>query len=639
MPPTPNPTVEFIVHSAELILWAIATFLACWSLAVFFRLLDERRFFKKHPSSSAPRCGARWAGVAGLAGFACSALTLLIAIWFAKAIPSGRDSATGVFHVVGGASGVFAFVIWFLWGLGDRSRGRRRCSRCWYDMSEVPGRQCPECGREPRDEQGLFQSRRARWMAVTAIVLTAGSGVMLMGAAKSKGPGLLNSTPTWMLVKGWRVLPNSWMAGEDGSLADRFEGMNVDPVSIAHGEELVSILARNSAARKREELWRAAESVFSGTWNPGGSSDPEIEDMVFSYPRKTDLNQLAAQVISDRIERLSAFIDNPNHDENLTGHFTSRTIEMWISSRLIEQGQVHPSDGWPFWRWRSMPAEKSVRAEILSKAITDLPPNFDSLLDHPQPDVRSEYLGLMATLGNYDTLLEGLQQHTDGEPHSFHRMIRTDLMTSLGCADPKDRTAFFETMSNWIRNGTGSQAQFAIDFSTLYARQHRYSMDPPSTESFLLRDTLVATVRNSMDSRQTPYGKSIRARAVNALLIRADDPSIIFPVLKSWVLENTDESELELYHYQDFSGSSIAWLENFAQLAEHDDPLVRLLCARTAPTDPDSLDERRIDDILLQLKQDHDYEVMTAAQDRALDRREQRIGLGIPDPFAAAETE
>lgn len=32
--------------------------------------------------------------------------------------------------------------------LWDRARGRRRCPKCWYDMSGVDSLRCPECGRE-----------------------------------------------------------------------------------------------------------------------------------------------------------------------------------------------------------------------------------------------------------------------------------------------------------------------------------------------------------------------------------------------------------------------------------------------------------------------------------------------------------
>lgn len=57
----------------------------------------------------------------------------------------------------------------------DRPRGRRRCRKCWYDMSGAPGLRCPECGREARREGGLFRTRRRwGWAGVATYLLVAG---------------------------------------------------------------------------------------------------------------------------------------------------------------------------------------------------------------------------------------------------------------------------------------------------------------------------------------------------------------------------------------------------------------------------------------------------------------------------------
>ncbi len=54
----------------------------------------------------------------------------------------------------------------------DRSRGRRRCPRCWYDMAGIPTLQCPECGRHARRERSMFKTRR-RWGRAAAGLLLA----------------------------------------------------------------------------------------------------------------------------------------------------------------------------------------------------------------------------------------------------------------------------------------------------------------------------------------------------------------------------------------------------------------------------------------------------------------------------------
>jgi hypothetical protein len=72
--------------------------------------------------------------------------------------------------------------------LGDRSRGRRRCPRCWYSMEGATGLKCPECGREAKSERQLFRSRRRwRWMLVAIPVLLAAPVVGVYPRAARNG--------------------------------------------------------------------------------------------------------------------------------------------------------------------------------------------------------------------------------------------------------------------------------------------------------------------------------------------------------------------------------------------------------------------------------------------------------------------
>lgn len=79
-------------------------------------------------------------------------------------------------------------VIVGVWGVvGDRSRGRRRCAGCWYDMKDAAGLVCPECGRAARSERGLF---RARWSrrSLAVGVAAVGVGAYVMQASVRMGP-------------------------------------------------------------------------------------------------------------------------------------------------------------------------------------------------------------------------------------------------------------------------------------------------------------------------------------------------------------------------------------------------------------------------------------------------------------------
>lgn len=89
---------------------------------------------------------------------------------------------------------------------GDPSRGRRRCPRCWYDMSATPGLTCPECGRAAKGERRLRRTRRPwRWALAAA-------GAWTMAAACAAMPRLLDGgwpryVPAVALAAAWPWLP------------------------------------------------------------------------------------------------------------------------------------------------------------------------------------------------------------------------------------------------------------------------------------------------------------------------------------------------------------------------------------------------------------------------------------------------
>ncbi len=109
-----------------------------------------------------------------------------------------------------GAAALGAAAILFVALFGDRARGRKRCPKCWYDMSGAAGATgggtgdgaivCPECGKRIAREKELFRTRR-RWGAVWLLVLLGMLGWWLPGAARrASARGVIGLTPTTALV-------------------------------------------------------------------------------------------------------------------------------------------------------------------------------------------------------------------------------------------------------------------------------------------------------------------------------------------------------------------------------------------------------------------------------------------------------
>jgi hypothetical protein len=55
---------------------------------------------------------------------------------------------------------------------GDRSKGRSRCPKCWYDMrGSLPRLECPECGHDAGHEHQLYKHHRRWGRAIVGVVL------------------------------------------------------------------------------------------------------------------------------------------------------------------------------------------------------------------------------------------------------------------------------------------------------------------------------------------------------------------------------------------------------------------------------------------------------------------------------------
>lgn len=107
---------------------------------------------------------------------------------------------TGVGLGLAGALGL-AWALFADWLRGRRAlRPRRRCRRCWYDMTAVPGLRCPECGHEVRSERALARSRR-RWGVAAPSVLLLGIGAAGLCNARLQSIEWVPLAPSALLVR------------------------------------------------------------------------------------------------------------------------------------------------------------------------------------------------------------------------------------------------------------------------------------------------------------------------------------------------------------------------------------------------------------------------------------------------------
>ena len=155
----------------------------------------------------------------------------------------------GLYWLVTGVFGL-AGILGLGWALfGDRSRGRRRCPKCWYDLSGAATITCSECGHVPAHERKLCKTRRRwRWALVFAVVLVAGVGGAL--APKVRRDGWVSIAPTTVLVLAAGAMDTAPAAPP---VAPPGPGPAIGLVAPAYADPLCDELMRRMGG---EKLWR-----------------------------------------------------------------------------------------------------------------------------------------------------------------------------------------------------------------------------------------------------------------------------------------------------------------------------------------------------------------------------------------------
>ncbi len=172
-----------------------------------------------------------------------------------------------VFHALGWTLASLGLLL-ALWALfWDRSRGRKRCPKCWYSMEgAVEGENgaltCPECGRSPRSPRSLLRTRRRKKWASLAVVMMIAAWP-LGQYPKASRTGWLSTLPARVVIE---LIPIGGIDGPFGWDVRMRLGLVPDKrgttrVTLSPDEEvyLIRRIARgNIFARPISARWRAS---------------------------------------------------------------------------------------------------------------------------------------------------------------------------------------------------------------------------------------------------------------------------------------------------------------------------------------------------------------------------------------------
>lgn len=143
----------------------------------------------------------------------------------------------------------------------DRSNGRPRCPRCWYDMTGSRGFVCPECGNDAANQANLHRTRRRGMESVLgALLITSGVVLAAVPTVQDQGWSALIPTTALMIVMPWT--DNAWVFEEvdarvNGTYPEWFRRRRVTGEISAYGRFFAHRCAAvlESSEDRARRLW------------------------------------------------------------------------------------------------------------------------------------------------------------------------------------------------------------------------------------------------------------------------------------------------------------------------------------------------------------------------------------------------
>jgi hypothetical protein len=219
-----------------------------------------------------------------------------------------------------------ALAAWAL--LADRSRGRRRCPKCFFSLEGLDTLRCPECGRIAKSERHLHRTRRRWGVAVLGGVLLLSPAAATAWLARVQQVGAWADVPTGVLT---RLLwtGDARIADEAIARIERYEVSWPDADRIARaavadlgtetrrerGYMLLGVLATNSYANSADDRRPMLEELSPDRTVPAllhrfevGDAEERAQVMgLYTHLRDVDerVNLLIVSHLADPNERLA----------------------------------------------------------------------------------------------------------------------------------------------------------------------------------------------------------------------------------------------------------------------------------------------------------------------------------------------
>lgn len=498
------------------------------------------------------------------AGFA--ALSVWAAIFLEQCcVRSGVRVGTKI-TLIGATICLFAAFLGVWASIGDRARGRKRCPKCWYDMSRATGLQCPECGKTVKNARRFSKAKHPRWAFLVAALFASSGIYSIVVSERVHEFGAFGAVPTWFLMMGWEHLPEPWIYDNDivppmyGCLADRLDEVWTSDARLA---------------RFRTKLIRPMGSSKEARWDPKRWT--LIDDMYFSDEFEThawqdlDIGSLFQSIAMDVFEA----IINPNPTELdasikqllYTGEYDNpySSVRSWlIQSHEFSYG------GYEFNR-------ETVAAT--SMALQDLQlrmrgEDIAGLLTHKDDDVRSCAFNLVLDAGLMNEFVYSYFDQAMLDMKAAQFDFQFSIGIAMSCVSDETQAGLCSLLAEWIWSDNESKQLLAFMTLNIFQNYADAGNDYKNWAYHKLMQSVQEFARGNDDSSVSDEETKLRGLAARAVAYY--DPSGIhsFPIYRRLLITECHAPYLPGRQNEDRQTAQ-RWYNYFAEFADSPERNVR----------------------------------------------------------------
>lgn len=607
-------------------MWVISSLMACWSFSLLVRSISEavgrlRKRLISHRSTKSFWLGLVLmlvcAAAAGFAGY--------MAVYLEGLFTRPSERWTTPVSIIGGSVGVFGIFMIIMAFVGDRARGRVRCPKCWYDMNDASGLQCPECGLVAKDAEQFSTARRPKWAFILGFLLfiTGAYPVVLNKKIAKHGP--LVMIPTWVLMAGWEDLPESWILrnwgkGQPGCLEERIGLKWISQSKLERfGEELVEPMMGSKAARWDHRHVNLLASVYRN----GGTWLDYRDDYFPSAPQGVDLDKLLQL---SAIDMLGAMTTNtPNTlDTHILESFDDTSLNTYNMawSWVIRNGdRSFEGDQFPgrlfYIDYMRSPEIHAETARALKDVLSEFNnERFIKLISDDEKDVRDDAFRLAI-----DTGLVDLNPEIFFESGDQLNLRKSKLQFHLGrvfhLLAPESQDRAFEVMSHWIRSGDPAKRAYAVSSVQYLQNNVGYNQSTPVDSYHRVVQDIIEYAVHDVRTPYTDKPKMSIGWIASGVITRYNTSGeIAFPILLDRIANGKGLSGAIRWGTGDpdaYESLVKYWLDTFAGFANSDKTSTRRWILRNIPTQTGTPYDAQLDAMVVEYLFDTDKQIRESA--------------------------